>query len=1104
MAQAPFRTVLRSVRRLAGTQAADDSTDRELLQAYCSQHDAAAFAALVRRHGPMVLGVCRHVLGHEQDAEDAFQATFLVLARRPGAVRKQEALASWLHGVAHRTSRSVRRSAARRRKHEERAMARPRPEPSGNPSWREVQAVLDEEIERLPERYRAPFLLCCVEGQARSEAARQLGLKEGTLSSRLAYARKRLQQRLARRGIVLSAVLGAAALAAPAGQAASVHALAEAALRFAGPGGDVPGTISAVALRLAESTLRTLALRSLRTGAAFFLTLALLTAGAGWLTRATGEPPDRHEDPIPGVAKAPRPASPAPPRIDLHGDPLPKGALVRMGSIRLRHGDGATSVAISPDGRVVASSRRNGGPIYLWDAATGRELRRVGDDALLKGAVAFSPDGKLLAAPIFHTWLGFWDVASGREVRRITVPRGLGAISGCVAFSPDGRSVAVANSANEVCLFDVATGAEGRHYVGHEDFVLGLAFSADGKRLAAGGHDKIASVWDTATGRRLHRLVGHEGHVPCVAFAPDGQVLASCSHDRTVRLWDLNTGQELRRLTMPRKEEEVQVVFFTPDGRQVVSGSPYGVRFWDRATGQLRRSLPGMTSLVDCPVAQSRDGKLIAETGELGQVFLWDVASGKRLCVPAGHRRAVGAVRFSPDQQTLATSGWDGTIRLWETATGRERLRLSLPELGGTPVFTLDGRTLIAGGMDGQLHYWDTATGKERRRHPAHPGGAWRVRLSPDGQTLASAGQDNVLRFWDVATGQEVHNLHGPNARITDFAFSPDGKRLVSLYYDQASAAPGADGAVWFWDLETGKRLRKLGVPKCRLDTLAWSPDGRTLAAAGDDKLIHLWEVATGRERTACAGHTDWIAAVRFSPDGHMLVSTSHDATVRLWEVATGRERRCLRGHEGYVWDADFSRDGRLLATGGLDATAVVWDVSGGRAEAGPAAPLAEPELVACWTALADPDAARAYQAIKTLTRHPDQAVSLLRRHLRPVARLPEARLAALLADLDGNRFADRERALHELARLGESAEPALRAARADKPSLEARRRLDELLSRLQGPSRLRTLRAVEVLEQIGDPAARQALQVLADGSPGAQLTEEAKAAQARLAADRR
>jgi RNA polymerase sigma factor (sigma-70 family) len=221
MSHSALAAGLRHLRGKLASQRDNEDSDEQLLHSFAACRDDSAFAVLVRRHGPMVLHVCRRVLGHEQDTEDVFQATFLVLARRAATLRKKASLASFLHGTAYRLALSAKRSAARRHKHEGRAAAPLAVHPADDLSWREVQALLDEEIAHLPEKYRSALILCCLEDRSRAEAARRLGVNENTLSSRLAEARRRLRQRLARRGVELTAVLTTSALTAPAASALS-------------------------------------------------------------------------------------------------------------------------------------------------------------------------------------------------------------------------------------------------------------------------------------------------------------------------------------------------------------------------------------------------------------------------------------------------------------------------------------------------------------------------------------------------------------------------------------------------------------------------------------------------------------------------------------------------------------------------------------------------------------------------------------------------------------------------------------------------------------------------------------------------------------------
>jgi hypothetical protein len=270
--------------------------------------------------------------------------------------------------------------------------------------------------------------------------------------------------------------------------------------------------------------------------------------------------------------------------------------------------------------------------------------------------------------------------------------------------------------------------------------------------------------------------------------------------------------------------------------------------------------------------------------------------------------------------------------------------------------------------------------------------------------------------------------------------------------------------------------------------------------------------VGTGKPRRQFGGHRDWIRTLAFAPDGKTVAASGDDRAVRLWELASGKKLRSLRGHQGHVYAVTYSGDGKTLASGSMDTTALVWDIRGlipeGRSRK---ANLSPQDLAALWADLLAADASRADQAIRSLIAAPGQAVPLLEGHLRPVPPADPARVARLIADLDSDRFAVREKAAHELEQLGRLVEPALRKALAERPSAEVRRRLTQLLERpteaILPPEQLRAVRATEVLEQIGTPEAKALLEKLAKGAPEARLTQEAKASLQRMArrsADRR
>jgi RNA polymerase sigma factor (sigma-70 family) len=279
-------TLLRYLHRLVVRPEGDEASDATLLGRFIAGRDERAFAALVGRHGPLVLHVCRRVLGNGEDAEDAFQATFLVLARKAPHLRHREALPAWLHGVAHRVAlkaRSARTNPQRTARPLTASPADPRPDPLAELSGRELLTIIDEELRRLAEVYRLPVILCCLEGRSLEEAARQLGWTLGSVKGRLERGRARLHQRLVRRGLTLSAALAAAELPRGTASAAEVARLAVGTVR----GAVLFGTRSPAAAEgastkaaaLAGATLRDVALVKLKIAATLLLATCLLAAG---------------------------------------------------------------------------------------------------------------------------------------------------------------------------------------------------------------------------------------------------------------------------------------------------------------------------------------------------------------------------------------------------------------------------------------------------------------------------------------------------------------------------------------------------------------------------------------------------------------------------------------------------------------------------------------------------------------------------------------------------------------------------------------------------------------------------------------------------------
>jgi RNA polymerase sigma factor (sigma-70 family) len=335
MANGRLDGVLQHIRKLVAAEGGGAVSDQQLLERFVRRRDEEAFAALVQRHGPMVLAVCRRVLGNPHDAEDACQAAFLILARKAASIRKQASVGSWLHGVAYRAAANLKRAIARRRRREAPVVDVPQAEPA-EVSWREVRAVLDEELQRLPERFRAPLLLCCLEGKTRDEAAQELGWSVGAVRGRLERGRELLRARLTRRGVTLSAALLAALLTEKAVTAALpaglVVTIVKAVLPSAAGRTAAQGVVSARVVALTEGVLRAMLMTRLKFVAAVLFVVGLAGVGIGVLTSGvlTAQPPD---DPTAAPGAAPeqdgRAADPPPAGGDKQEQPADAAELAR-------------------------------------------------------------------------------------------------------------------------------------------------------------------------------------------------------------------------------------------------------------------------------------------------------------------------------------------------------------------------------------------------------------------------------------------------------------------------------------------------------------------------------------------------------------------------------------------------------------------------------------------------------------------------------------------------------------------------------------------------------------------------------------------------------
>ena len=779
-------------------------------------------------------------------------------------------------------------------------------------------------------------------------------------------------------------------------------------------------------------------------------------------------------------------------RVDSYGDPLPRGAISRIGTARFHH-RGVTCLAFSPDGKTLLSGGFDGA-IRKWNPVTGQEdvefLRRSGY-RWHATTLAFSPDGLTFACegkrsgPANLPRIGVYDALTGDMVRTLSVvkPAGIKWRVLSVAFAPDGKTLATAIGDNIAQVWDAESSKELLRLKGHEGRVSAVAFSPRGNWIATGGADGTVRLWDPAGGKEIRTLSGSSREVISLAAAPDGRTIAAAHHDQRLLIWDVRSGKRLfniRQVGSGFRARGFQSVAFSPDGKRLASTAHDGtVRIWNVATEDPILKLEGHEDNATA-VAFAPDGKTLASGSSFdGAIRLWDLPSGREKYPK--HSMDITCLDFSPDGKKLVTGSRTGAPRMWEVATGKHLFRLDVPKtlagMGTYDVrFSSDGRSVAAGMYCAAL--WNAATGENLHLWDVARD-VYSVRFSRDGKVLYS-GQSRGTRVYDTVTGNERKDLKSRGY----VASLPDGRPIA--YRVQS-------GSLHVWEFKTGKEILVLNVE----GGIALSPDGALVAANGIGENIDLWQISTGQKRVTLPIKGRMV----FSPDGRILATVGRYArarnrnrSVRLWEVTSGKELVHLRVEGESITTFAFSRDGQLMASGlRKRRTALIWSLPELLGVRRPEKDLDQGELERQWKKLEGEDSVEAWRSIWTLSSGGDKTVDFLSGRVREVEPSSD-RVRRLIRDLDADEFDVRERASRELQ--ASNSRGLLEKALEMNPPAEVHARIRSILRFYSQSPTPAIVRAIQVLERIGTKKARELLQ----SGPGViRRTHDARKALERL-----
>ena len=596
---------------------------------------------------------------------------------------------------------------------------------------------------------------------------------------------------------------------------------------------------------------------------------------------------------------------------------------------------------------------------YTTEAEWALRNANVDGTAILRGHTGFvtslacNQDATSIITSSYDKTISLWDALTGKELRKLY---GHNDIINSVDFDALGKYIVSASKDYSIMLWNVNTGEVVDTLWEHTGGVNSATFSLDGKYIISASDDKTIKIWNVEKGIVVKTLSGHQANVNSAILTKDNKYAVSASDDKTIRIWNVEKGELIDSLL--EHNDKVNNVCLSRDNKYLVSSSSdRTIKIWDFHKRKILRTL-NASNVVES-AAFSPDNNYIVSSSWDNKIIIWDTSTGCLVDSLMGHSDMVTKSLFSPDGRKIFSASWDNTARIWDFPSVSHSVWVKNPH-GSIESFSLSGMNgdSMVTSTGNQILIWNARNGSVIDSLKGHSNVIRKVSFSPDGKKIASASWDKTIRIWDTERGQILETLSNHDDYVEDVSFSPDGKKIVSASWDNTLrvwnaengeelkvldkhkdivlsvvfsadsrmiASCSKDSTIILWDANNYTQLKNFRDDMGPIVTLGLSPDMKYLASASTGHTIKIWDVDTETEYKLLEGHLEEVTSISFSPNGKYLVSSSKDNTIKVWDVFRGELLQSIEKHTDDVNVVSFTADGLFIVSGSKDKTLRKW-----------------------------------------------------------------------------------------------------------------------------------------------------------------------------------